>query len=181
MKLINEFTWSHSAAGEFEACRRKRYWSKYASWGGWEREASTESRTAYRLNKITSRAALRGVVAEQAGMGLWREIQAGKPVDDVWAWETLAKAMLRAAWDESTTQQWRSSPKKTCLHEHYYPQFCGMSEREMMVEVAEDVKICLRNFMTHTPSLLLFWNWNGLEDFNRRGLLWIYTSRRITN
>lgn len=148
-KLVNEFSWSHSAAGEFDACRRKRYWSKYAGWGGWERDASAECRSAYRLNKMTNRSALRGVVVEESAMALWREVQAGRPADETWAWDTVAKPMLRSAWDESTGKQWLADPKKNCLHEHYYPDFCGLNEREMMVEVAEDVKLCLENFRRH--------------------------------
>ncbi len=148
--LANDFSWSHSAAGDFESCRRKRFWSKYAAWGGWEPQASALSRSAYRLNKMTNRSALRGVAVELATMALLREHQAGRPADPSWAWNHIARPFLATAWNDSLSKAWLSAPKKTCLHEHYYPALSPLSDLDMKKEVAEDVNLCLENFVQHT-------------------------------
>lgn len=150
-KLENVFSWSHSAASDFERCRRKRYWSKYAAWGGWERDAPSESKTAYRLNKMTNRFCLYGVAAEEACMWLLRQRQAGRtgPGPDE-AWDRIARPLLRAAWDESLNGTWRNRPKAGCLHEHYYPQFCRLERMEIMRAIADVVKACLANFHADT-------------------------------
>ncbi len=149
-KFVNKFSWSHSAAGDFEDCRRKRYWSKYASWGGWERNAPTECRTAYRLNKMSNRFAVQGEAAEQAVMWLLREHQGGRTRTAQEAFDTVAKPLLRRAWDESNGKVWSREPKAYCLHEHYYPAFHEGTERERMVGVADTVKACLANFLAGT-------------------------------
>ena len=51
-ELKNTFSWSYSASEDFDACRRKRYWSKYGMWGGWDRNASNEQKAAYRRESI---------------------------------------------------------------------------------------------------------------------------------
>ncbi|MGA0334201.1 MAG: PD-(D/E)XK nuclease family protein, partial [Kiritimatiellia bacterium] len=145
-KLENTFSWSHSAAGDFETCRRKRYWSKYGAWGGWEREADPECRTAYRLNKMTNRFCLYGVAAEDAVMWMLRQHQQGRTVSVEEAFDAAARPQLRQAWDESKGKLWQQRPKAACLHEHYYPEFCGLSDREIMHQIADVVKACLENF-----------------------------------
>lgn len=145
-KLTNVFSWSHSAAGDFELCRRKRYWSKYGAWGGWEADASAECRTAYRLNKMTNRFCLYGVAAEESVMWMLRAHQQGRVVTVEEAFDTVARPQLRRAWDESKGKIWQQFPKAACLHEHYYPQFCGMKDMEIMQQIAGVVKTCLKHF-----------------------------------
>lgn len=145
-KIINVFSWSHSAAGDFENCRRKRYWSKYGAWGGWEADATQECKTAYRLNKMTNRFCLYGVAAEDAVMWMLRAHQQGRSVSVDEAFDAVARPQLRKAWDESTGKVWQRYAKAACLHEHYYPQFCELGEREIMRQIAEVVKSCLKNF-----------------------------------
>jgi len=148
-KLVNTFSWSHSASSDFESCRRKRYWSKYGAWGGWEREASRECKTAYRLNKMTNRFCLYGVAAEDAMMWMLRQVQAGRSPTQQEAYDNVARPLLRKAWDESTTKVWQRVPKAACLHEHYYPQFHDLSDRQIMDQIADVVKTCLKGFEEH--------------------------------
>ena len=148
-KLENTFSWSRSASSDFELCRRKRYWSKYGAWGGWERDASPECRTAYRLNKMTNRFCLYGIAAEDAVMWLMKEVQAGRTPDPDAAYDTIARPLLRKAWDESTTRVWERVPKASCLHEHYYPAFNQLTDREIMHQIADVVKACLQGFLEH--------------------------------
>ncbi len=145
-KLINVFSWSHSAAGDFEQCRRKRYWSKYGAWGGWEADASSECKTAYRLNKMTNRFCLYGVATEDAVMWMLRAFQQGRTVTVEEAFDAVARPQLRKAWDESTGKVWQRFAKAACLHEHYYPQFCDLKDMEIMRQIADVVKTCLKNF-----------------------------------
>lgn len=145
-KLQNVFSWSHSAASDFEVCRRKRYWSKYGAWGGWERDASAECRTAYRLNKMDNRFSLQGVAVEDSVMWMLRQHQQGNPATEEQAFDAVARRVLRQGWDQSTQKAWRQNPKACCLHEHYYPRFHTTSERDMMFQVADTVKRCLTSF-----------------------------------
>jgi hypothetical protein len=148
-KLVNTFSWSHSASTDFELCRRKRYWSKYRAWGGWERDAPPESRTAYRLNKMTNRFCLYGIAAEDAVMWMLKELQAGRTPTREQAYDTVARPLLRRAWDESKQKVWQRVPKAACLHEHYYPEFHSLSDREIMDQIAQVVKACLKGFEEH--------------------------------
>ena len=59
-ELENTFSWSYSAASDFEVCRRRRYWSKYGKWGGWSPQASPEQRKAYQLDKMDNLYSLLG-------------------------------------------------------------------------------------------------------------------------
>ncbi|MFT5122031.1 MAG: CRISPR/Cas system-associated exonuclease Cas4 (RecB family) [Kiritimatiellia bacterium] len=145
-ELINDFSWSHSAASDFKDCHRKRYLEKYAKWGGWSREATEEQRTAYRLSKMDNRYSLQGEVVERAAMWMLRQKQKGVTVSADEAYETIARGLLRKAWDESTKQLWKVDVKKRCLHEHYYPDFLRMEQMELMVAISEAVKLCLHNF-----------------------------------
>ncbi len=149
-ELKNTFSWSFSAASDFDVCRRKRYWGKYGMWGGWDRNASPEQKRAYQLNKMDSLATLRGQVVEDCIMWVLRKKQGGEDVSAEEAYEKKAKQMLRTAWDESRGGGWKTRPKQVCcLHEHYYPQFVSKSEKELMVSVADSVKQCLSNFTEH--------------------------------
>lgn len=153
-KLQNVFSWSHSAAGAFETCRRKRYWSKYGAWGGWERDASPECRTAYRLNKMTNRFQLYGIAAEEAVMWMLKRHQEGVETTDAEVFDTVARPLLRRAWDESKEGAWRKRAKAACLHEHYYPAFTDLADMEIMKQIAEVVKTCIANFRrTVLPEL----------------------------
>ncbi len=145
-RLVNRFSWSHSAAADFEACRRRRYYAKYAAWGGWERGASEESRLAYRLNKMSNRYALQGIAAEDGVMWMLRETQAGRPASADLAWRRCCKPMLARLWQESVDKAWMREAKRCCLHEHYYPEFCGKEDLEMKKEVAAAVQSCLKHF-----------------------------------
>ena len=145
-ELENLFSWSHSASKDFEECRRRRYYDKYGKWGGWNRNASPEQKTAYRLSKMANRHQLMGDAVEKAVMWMIHENQRGSVRTADEAFETIARPLLRAKWDESTRKEWMVSPKKCCLHEHYYKEFHDRTDRDMIVEVGGLVKTCLQNF-----------------------------------
>ena len=145
-ELKNTFSWSFSAAEDFEACRRRRYWSKYAMWGGWARDASPVQKAAYRLNKMDNRWGLMGQAAENAIMWVLKQHQQGNPVDASVAWETIARPFLTKKWNESNEGRWRSNPKQfCCLREHYYKTM--EDENGEKRRIAAQVQQCIANFI----------------------------------
>lgn len=145
-ELKNTFSWSFSASEDFEACRRRRYWSKYGMWGGWARNAAPEQKTAYRLNKMDNRWGLMGQAAENAIMWVLRQHQQGIPADSAAAWEKIARPFLTKKWNESNEGNWRHNPKQyCCLREHYYKTMSD--ENEAKRRIAEQVRHCIDNFI----------------------------------
>ncbi|HBO87758.1 MAG TPA: hypothetical protein DD620_03290 [Verrucomicrobia bacterium] len=147
-RLKSVFSWSFSAAEDFEQCRRRRYWSKYAMWGGWEASASDEQKTAYRLNKMDNRWGLMGQAAERAIMWVLKENQLGVEVTAEQAWKTIARPFLTQKWTESLDGKWKQKPKQfCCLREHYYEQLDDDNAAKR--EIADQVKLCIENFITN--------------------------------
>ena len=147
-KLVNTFSWSFSAAGDFDECRRRRYLSKYAMWGGWDSRATELQRKAYQLNKMDNRFSLQGNAVEMAVMWALREKQAGRDVTAEQAYEAKAKPFMNQSWKESKDKAWQENPKKFCsLHEHYYPTMHKANEKEWTVRVADTTKRCLQHFI----------------------------------
>jgi len=147
-ELKNTFSWSFSAAGDFDECRRKRYWSKYGMWKGWDPKASELQRKAYRFNKMDNRYSLQGNAVEYAVMWVLRQKQEGKDVTADEAYEQIAKPFLNKSWKESRDGTWQADPKRhCCLHEHYYPDLNPTPEKEWTAALAEHTKLCIANFI----------------------------------
>jgi hypothetical protein len=147
-ELKNTFSWSFSAAEDFEECRRKRYWSKYAAWNGWAERAPERARTAYRLNKMESRFSLQGRAVEMAVLWVLREGQAGRRVSADEAYQQIARPYLNKRWKESRDKVWRANPKAhCCLHEHYYPDLHQTPEKEWTAALSERVTRCIVHFI----------------------------------
>ncbi len=147
-QLTNNFSWSFSAADDFDTCRRKRYWAKYAMWGGWDAKATELQRKAYRFTKMSNRYSLQGNAVEMSVMWALRQKQQGKTVTVDEAYDTVAKPFLNKAWKESRDKMWETNPKKYCsLHEHYYPQLSKGTDKEWTQGVIEKTKTCIDNFL----------------------------------
>ncbi|MBN1269768.1 MAG: PD-(D/E)XK nuclease family protein [Kiritimatiellae bacterium] len=147
-ELINTFSWSFSAADDFDACRRKRYWGKYAMWGGWNREASETQRKAYAFTKMDNIYSLQGAAVEEAVMWLLRQKQTGRDATAEEAYEDIARPFLNNAWKESRGKKWQTDPKKyCCLREHYYGEWDPPTEKERTAAAAEHTRLCIRNFI----------------------------------
>lgn len=147
-ELKNAFTWSFSAAEDFEECRRKRYWSKYAKWGGWEARAPALQRKAYQLDKMDNRYSLQGNAVETAVMWVLREKQAGRDVTVDEAYREVARPFLNKAWKESRDKLWLQDPKHRCsLHEHYYPALHTQSDADWTAALMETTRRCIGNFI----------------------------------
>lgn len=157
-ELKNVFSWSFSAAEDFEECRRRRYWAKYAMWGGWEAGASDLQRKAYRLCKMENLFSIRGNAVEKAVMWALREKQAGRTPGVEEAYEARAKPYLNGCWSESLQRKWEINPKKyCCLREHYYGRLDTLDKQEtqqIVGGIIRSVKLCISNFIQKVlPSL----------------------------
>jgi hypothetical protein len=144
-ELKNTFSWSFSAAADFDECRRRRYWSKYGMWGGWNKNADPETKKAYQLNKMTNRWGLMGVATENSIMRVLRQHQAGNPITAEEAYETVARPFLLQSWKESRAKEWMKNPKQfCCLHGHYYGTMDD--EKAAVGAIRDQVKNCIVNF-----------------------------------
>lgn len=149
-ELRNNFSWSISAREDFNECRRRRYWAKYAMWNGWKENAAPVQRAAYRLSKMENRFTLLGNAVELGVNWLIRGQQTGRAATAEEAYESAAKPFLNKCWSESLKGLWQNNPKKfCCLHEHYYSDFekNREKEKEMTAEMIVRIKLCLANFI----------------------------------
>jgi hypothetical protein len=154
-ELKNTFSWSFSAAEDFDLCRRKRFWAKYAMWGGWSAEASALQKDAYRLGKMENAWSTLGRAVEDAVMWALRRHQAGVAVTAEEAYEHGARPHLIRAWTESRKKLYLQNPKKhICLREHYYQEWPTARETEVMEAVKAQARACIDHFMeTVLPRL----------------------------
>lgn len=147
-ELKNTFSWSFSAAQDFEECRRRRYWSKYGMWGGWNRDAAPEKKKAYQLNKMDNIYSLMGRAVEDAVMWCLREHQLGRTPSTEDAYQQVARPLLNGAWKESKQGKWKESPKNfCCLREHYYNAWTPEQEKERTQRAVEHTQTCIHNFI----------------------------------
>lgn len=151
-ELKNTFSWSFSAAADFDDCRRRRFWSKYAMWGGWNRSAPAISQAAYRLNKMDNRFSIMGKSVEDAIMWMLRQHQDGQPYSADQAYEKIARPYLLQSWKDSQQKMWQQNAKRFCnLREHYYAQFSDKPEEtEAILLVRDQVQRCINNFAKKT-------------------------------
>lgn len=154
-ELINTFSWSISARDDFETCPRRRYWAKYAMWGGWKANAPPLARAAYRLSKMENRFTLQGNAVERALRWMLRQAQMGQSVTASQAYEAAAKPFLNQCWQESKKKLYQANPKRhCCLHEHYYPAHHQTPEAEMPARMTAQIRLCLENFLSGSLSSL---------------------------
>ena len=86
--LENVFSWSKSRAEEFQECQRKYFYDRYASWGGWERQAPAEARLAYILKNLKNRWAWKGETVHHVIEDVLKSLRAGKAVSPAEAKES---------------------------------------------------------------------------------------------
>ena len=152
-ELRNNFSWSISAREDFNECRRRRYWAKYAMWNGWKENASPVQRAAYRLTKMENRFTILGNAVEMGVNWLIRGQQGGCAATAEEAYAAVAKPFLNKCWGESVKGLWKNNPKKfCCLREHYYSGFETRNEKEMTADMIVRIKLCLSNFIAKVLS-----------------------------
>ena len=147
-ELRNTFSWSFSAAEDFDQCRRKRYWAKYAMWGGWKEDATPVQKAAYRLNKMENAYSILGQAVEAAALWVIRQSQAGTAATADQAYDAAAKPLLNRAWKESREGLWKTSPKKYfCLKEHYYNELDAETQKQWVSMIVTQTKRCIGSFI----------------------------------
>ncbi len=151
VQLKNTFSWSHSAAVDFETCQRKRYWNKYGKWGGWDSRAAPSARKAYQLDKMDNFYSMLGQAVEQAAMHILRVHQSGENCSADEAYEKVARVFMNDVWSDSRGGEWRRNPKRfRCLREHYYKTISKDEERVLATQIADQARECLSNFAERT-------------------------------
>ncbi|MDD5194258.1 MAG: PD-(D/E)XK nuclease family protein [Candidatus Omnitrophica bacterium] len=120
MMLKSELSWSYSRDRLFLECRRAYYYHYYASWGGWEREASDLSKKAYLLRNIQNLDAWIGDIVHQVIKWiLENQIQGNTVLHDEAINKT--KQMFLKTWEQSRGKLWVNNVKHNLnLFEHYY-------------------------------------------------------------
>ena len=120
--------------------------------GEWEAAASEEQKTAYRLNKMDNRWGLMGQAAERAIMWVLKEHQAGVKIAGA-GMEYGCASVFDAKVERCLEGKWKQKPKQfCCLREHYYKQ---LDDNVAKREIAEQVKLCIENFITIFLLVLL--------------------------
>lgn len=143
MALENTFSWSKSRDEEFHDCARKYFYSRYASWGGWERGAPSEARQAYILKNIKNRWAWKGETVHHVVEHVLKSLRAGTSLPFETALRHLTETMRRD-WRQSKDKKYREEPKRTLgLFEHEYEKDVPDSTWK---KIHDEAAQCLGNF-----------------------------------
>lgn len=118
--LENIFSWSKSRAEEFEECKRKYYYARYLSWGGWEEHAPKPVRLAYILKNLKNRWAWKGETVHHVVESVLKGLRSGRPMPQEEALALLTKTM-RENYLASKAKKYLKDPKRSPgLFEHEY-------------------------------------------------------------
>ncbi len=96
-----EFSWSISRQRKLDQCPRAYYCTYYLGWNGWLDDASTETRVAYRLGKLTSLDALLGQQIDVRARELEAAARAGEALPAADELEARTREALRQLWTRS--------------------------------------------------------------------------------
>ncbi|MHB8543657.1 MAG: RecB family exonuclease [Leptospirales bacterium] len=106
-ELVNRFSYSPSQGSMFQTCQRQYWFSRYGSWGGWEKDASPITREIYRLKKLTNRYLWTGNRVHETIQEILSLFRTGQPFDP---------SEMRSRLLEQFRQEFRQSrahPRKT--------------------------------------------------------------------
>ena len=119
-ELINEFSWSWSRHRTFGECLRRYWLNHYGFWGGWNQNASPDTREIYIQKKLNTRPQWIGTTVHEAARWALDQISRGQPPQ----LERVTERFLRAARlqiESSYRKEYRLSPKRhPGFVEHYY-------------------------------------------------------------
>lgn len=155
MKLVNTFNWSHSAAGDFDQCPRRRYWAKYEAWEGWDRHAAPRKKAAYRLNKMDWLATILGKAVEMGVVDLLARHRAGRALDVEACYLDTVAPYLNTCWQQSKKKLWNNDAKRNCcLFEHYYQTPTPEQEKTWTQGMKMRAHECLQHFVDDILPLI---------------------------
>jgi hypothetical protein len=98
-----ELSWSMSKQRKLDRCPRSFYYSYDLAWNGWLDDAPDASRTAYRLNKLTSLDVLLGQQIDERARELEAAARRGKPLPSADELEARTREVLRRVWTTAKT------------------------------------------------------------------------------
>ena len=143
MAFENVFSWSKSRAEQFGECRRKYFYDKYASWGGWDAASARATRSAYVLKNLKNRFAWKGETVHHTIEGILKSLRKDQPIPFEEARDHLTKVM-RADWRSSKAKKnWEDPKRNLGLFEHEYEK--PVSDATWK-KVHDEALECLRNF-----------------------------------
>jgi len=151
--LVNSFSYSPSQWGQFETCPRQYWFSRYGSWGGWEKNCPPLTREIYRLKKLSNRYLWSGSRVHEAISNILKSFQAGNPVDPE---SEKQKLLLRMRQDFRDSKN--LLPGEIPAKGSY--RFIEHDDHEMAIidsawkEIVEKSIIALENFFSSEP-----WEW----------------------
>lgn len=141
--LENVFSWSKSRAEEFDECRRKYFYARYLSWGGWEKNAAEKVRLAYILKNLKNRWAWKGEIVHHVIEDALKAMRAGRQVP---LEETVAKVteFMRRDYKASKAKAYMQDPKRSVgLFEHEYSK--AISD-DVWKRIHDEAVTCVKNF-----------------------------------
>jgi hypothetical protein len=135
-ELQNEFSWSKSRDGIFNACLRGYYYHYYGSWNGWRHDAPADLRELYIMKNLQTIPMWRGTVVHQVVQEIVGGLREGRPLPVEQAL-TLARDRMQRDFEDSRTGRYRRRPNRICgLVDHYYDKaVTGDVLQETMVAV----------------------------------------------
>ena len=142
--LENVFSWSKSRAEEFNECKRKYYFARYLSWGGWEAAAPAQVRLAYILKNLKNRWAWKGEVVHHVIETAMKALRSDKPMSEAELTELLTKTM-RENYLSSKAKKYMKDPKRNLgLFEHEYAK---PVDDATWKKIHDEAATCLRNLL----------------------------------
>ena len=143
MVLENIFSWSKSRDEEFRECRRKYFYDRYASWGGWDKDAPKEARMAYVLKNLKNRWAWKGETVHHIVEDVLKSFQNGRPVELDTALSRLTEVMRRDYKSSKAKKNWENPKNNLGLFEHEYEK---QISDEVWKEIHDSSAECLKHF-----------------------------------
>ena len=135
-ELQNEFSWSKSRDGIFNACLRGYYHHYYGSWNGWRQDAPPDLRELYIMKNLQTVSMWRGAVVHHVVQEIVEGLREGRPLPVEQAL-TMTRDRMQRDFEDSRTGRYRRRPNRICgLVDHYYDKtITGDTLQETMVAV----------------------------------------------
>ncbi|OIO37642.1 MAG: hypothetical protein AUJ72_04140 [Candidatus Omnitrophica bacterium CG1_02_46_14] len=144
--IENNFSWSKSRDEEFRECQRKYFYNRYASWGGWDKDAPKEARMAYVLKNLKNRWAWKGETVHHLIEEVLKSLKNGREgISEEAALLRLTQIMRQDYKSSKAKKNWENPKNNLGLFEHEY-------EKEVTDAVWKEIHDtsaqCLKNFYT---------------------------------
>ncbi len=141
--LENVFSWSKSRDEQFTECQRKYYYDKYASWGGWDKNAPTPMRMAYVLKNLKNRWAWKGETVHHMIEQVLKAMRSGEVIPFETAKEQLSQTMRANYKSSKAKKHWEDPKRNLGLFEMEYAKDI---DDKTWKEFHDSSVECLKNF-----------------------------------